>query len=297
MRRCPATDNSWSSTAMRTTGRRGLQRLQRRLPARHGDGRDDAREHELGRRARRRRLAERRDVGRRTLGGFYSFSSNLVAIDTNAAFDVFLKDLQTGQTTRVSVDSSGAQASGASSFSAISGDGRYVAFRSDAPDLVAGDANGAVDIFVHDTLTGQTVRASVDSAGVESDGASDTPALSIDGSSVTFYSFATKPRRRRHQRQERRVPARPGVGPDRAHERRLLLRAGRRRLVHLVGLRGRPVRHVPERVDQPRARRHELDVRRVPARPPVPRAGRLLHGEDQQPGAARPPSARRARRA
>jgi hypothetical protein len=96
-----------------------------------------------------------------------------------------------GDTTRVSVDSSGAQANGRSTSPAITGDGRFVAFESDANNLVAGDTNGTVDIFVRDRQAGTTTRVSVDSSGTEANGYSSTPAISNDGCVVAFYSEAT----------------------------------------------------------------------------------------------------------
>src|SRR5207244_3779910 len=81
---------------------------------------------------------------------FFSSATNLVAGDTNGSPDVFVHDRQTGVTERVSVDSTGTQGNSVSAFPAISADGRFVAFRSDATNLVAGDTNGVDDIFVHD---------------------------------------------------------------------------------------------------------------------------------------------------
>jgi len=81
---------------------------------------------------------------------FESFSSNLVPGDTNANWDVFVHDRQTGQTTRVSVDSGGNQGNDASYYSSISADGRLVAFGSLAPDLVSGDTNANWDVFVYE---------------------------------------------------------------------------------------------------------------------------------------------------
>ena len=111
---------------------------------------------------------------------FRSLSSNLVAGDTNSVDDVFLHDRQTGTTGRMSVDSAGAQGNATSRVPAVSGDGRFVAFRSLASNLVAADTNGAIDVFVHDSQTGITVRVSVDSAGSEGSGPSDEPAVSGD---------------------------------------------------------------------------------------------------------------------
>ena len=84
-------------------------------------------------------------------GRFVAFDSeatNLVPGDTNDASDVFVRDRQTGTTRRVSVSSGGAQGNGASFDPAISADGRFVAFNSDATNLVPGDTNGAADVFV-----------------------------------------------------------------------------------------------------------------------------------------------------
>jgi Tol biopolymer transport system component len=89
----------------------------------------------------------------------------------------------------VSVDSSGAQAGGGGE-PAISADGRFVAFASGATDLVAGDTNGAPDIFVRDRSTGTTERVSVDSTGAEADNFSDLPTITPDGRFVAFMSFA-----------------------------------------------------------------------------------------------------------
>jgi uncharacterized membrane protein len=122
---------------------------------------------------------------------FWSSASNLVAGDTNGKDDAFVRDRQTGQTTRVSVDSTGAQSNGHSYYTAISADGRYVAFYSDASSLVAGDTNGYADVFVRDRQTGQTTRESVDSAGTQANNGSAYPSLSADGRYVAFRSSAS----------------------------------------------------------------------------------------------------------
>ena len=123
---------------------------------------------------------------------FYSTASNLVAGDSNGVHDVFVHDRTTGITTRVSVDSSGTQANGISTYPFISADGRYVAFESDASNLVAGDTNGRFDIFVHDRTTGATTRVSVDSSGMEgNNNSNDQPSISADGRYVAFSSSAS----------------------------------------------------------------------------------------------------------
>jgi hypothetical protein len=81
---------------------------------------------------------------------FWSYASNLVAGDTNARSDIFVRNRPSGTTERVSVDIAGAQAIDFSLYPSLSGDGRFVAFESLASNLVAGDTNGAEDIFVRD---------------------------------------------------------------------------------------------------------------------------------------------------
>jgi WD40-like Beta Propeller Repeat len=122
---------------------------------------------------------------------FRSFASNLVAGDTNGFLDVFVHDRETGVTTRVSVDSSGAQGNEESEMPSISADGRFVAFHSLGSNLVAGDTNGFFDVFLHDRETGVTSRVSVDSSGLQGDNGSNNPSISADGRFVAFESDAT----------------------------------------------------------------------------------------------------------
>ncbi len=98
---------------------------------------------------------------------FSSLASNLVANDKNNARDIFVHDLQTGATSRVSVDSTGKPGNGDAYGPAISADGNLVAFCSLASNLVPGDSNGMADIFVHDRQTGQTTRVSLSTGGVQ----------------------------------------------------------------------------------------------------------------------------------
>ncbi|MBM4051028.1 MAG: hypothetical protein FJ279_38515, partial [Planctomycetes bacterium] len=127
---------------------------------------------------------------------FMSFASNLVAGDTNSAADVFVHDRQTHTTERVSVASDGAQANGnslaltyADQHPSISPDGRYVAFSSEAANLVAGDS-GFVDVFVHDRQTHTTERVSVNGLGVQGNSDSYDAQVSADGRLVAFTSYA-----------------------------------------------------------------------------------------------------------
>jgi len=125
------------------------------------------------------------------LVAFTSAASNLVPGDTNAQLDVFVRDRSSGATERVSVTSAGAQGNDWSDQPAISADGRFVAFRSNARNLVPGDTYALPDIFVHDRQTGETTRVSVASDGSEGNGASWRPAISADGRFVAFLSGAS----------------------------------------------------------------------------------------------------------
>jgi Tol biopolymer transport system component len=149
-------------------------------------------------------------------GRFVAFDSNsgdLVPGDTNNWADVFVHDRQTGTTTRVSVGVSAGQENGPSDAPAISADGRFVAFvsqagnlvpkpaisadgrmvafQSSAFNLVPGDTNGSMDVFVHDRQTATTTRVSVGSGGAESNTFSSSQyTLSADGRMVAFVSSA-----------------------------------------------------------------------------------------------------------
>jgi uncharacterized repeat protein (TIGR01451 family) len=129
---------------------------------------------------------------------FESVANNLIVGDTNRTWDVFVRDRTLNTTTRVSVSSVGTQANPnyGSSTSAISADGRYVAFSSDANNLVAGDSNGNTDVFVRDRTTNTTSRVSVSSAGVQGNygylGSGIWGlAISADGRFVAFDSYAS----------------------------------------------------------------------------------------------------------
>jgi len=123
---------------------------------------------------------------------FHATADNLVPGDTNRESDVFVRDLMTGTTERVSVGARGAQGDAGSFAPAISADGRYVAFASYAGNLVAGDSARSADVFVRDRLTGTTVRASVDSDGRPGVAnfafINPVPSISADGRFVAFAS-------------------------------------------------------------------------------------------------------------
>ena len=101
---------------------------------------------------------------------FSSDASNLVAADGNGTTDVFLRDRLLGTTTRVSEPVGGGDALGVSGYPSISEDGRWIAFSSDAANLVAGDTNAANDVFVVNRQTGQISRVSLGWDLSEADG-------------------------------------------------------------------------------------------------------------------------------
>jgi cysteine-rich repeat protein len=126
---------------------------------------------------------------------FNSNSTNLVSGDGNGTTDVFVRDRESGTTERVSVASGGGQSNGPSGFTdapAMSADGRFVAFNSNATNLVPVDSNSRIDAFVHDRQTGVTQRVNVAPDGSEADGGTVLPtSLSADGRYVLFVSVAT----------------------------------------------------------------------------------------------------------
>ena len=124
---------------------------------------------------------------------FDSEATNLVVGDTNARVDVFVRDRRTGTTTRASVAGGtfDSQANDTSRRPSISASGRSVAFESLASNLVPGDSNGQMDIFVRDLISGTTERASTDSARLEANARSEGASLSRDGGVIVFTSSAT----------------------------------------------------------------------------------------------------------
>ncbi len=124
---------------------------------------------------------------------FRSNATNLVSGDTNAVYDLFVRDTSGGTTQRVSVTNTGAQANSTSVMGSISADGRYVAFSSVASNLVTGDTNNAEDVFVRDRTSNTTGRVSVSSSGAQTptgELGSRSPSISDDGRYVAFTSYA-----------------------------------------------------------------------------------------------------------
>jgi len=121
---------------------------------------------------------------------FYSDATNLVADDTNSVQDIFLRDLVAGTTTRVSVDSNGAQQAAMSYCGRISANGRYVAFSSFAA-FGTTDTNGSEDVFLRDLTLGTTTCISLIPSGTQTGNARSMYPTVSDGGLVAFQSEAT----------------------------------------------------------------------------------------------------------
>src|SRR5213076_2741406 len=124
---------------------------------------------------------------------FHGTASNLVGGDTNGATDVFVHDRQTGTTERVSVASGGSQGNGFNAGPALSADGRFVAFHGTASNLVAGDANGAYDVFVHDRAVSTTTTSTTQPATTSTSSTTTTTSSSTTRPPTTTSTTTTQP--------------------------------------------------------------------------------------------------------
>ena len=121
---------------------------------------------------------------------FQSQASNLVPGDGNRAQDIFVHDTETRTTRRISVTSAGEESNGRSYGPILSGDGRYLAFGTEATNLSPGDTNGRKDAYVHDLATGVTERVSLDSAGQQPPSNSEDVFVSAGGRYVAFANYS-----------------------------------------------------------------------------------------------------------
>jgi Tol biopolymer transport system component len=126
-------------------------------------------------------------------GRYVAFQSDaaLQADDTNKKTDVYLHDMGTGETTRVSIGPGGVEGNAGSFSPSLSADGHLVAYWSNSSDLVSDDTNRTGDVFVFDRTDGSTTRVSMSETGTQGDGMSSDPSISPDGRYVTFWSAAT----------------------------------------------------------------------------------------------------------
>jgi hypothetical protein len=126
---------------------------------------------------------------------FQSSATNLGGPDSSSITDdIFVRDLDAGTTTRVSIGLGGAEPNGESFTPAVSRDGRTVVFVSSASNLVSGDTNGHSDVFAFDRTTGTIRRISVTPAGDEANGPvanPNPPAVNSNGTVFAFGTFAS----------------------------------------------------------------------------------------------------------
>lgn len=122
---------------------------------------------------------------------FSSQSSNILSGGTNGQMQVFLKDLENSVTQLVSVNSSGAQGNGQSFSPSLDSSGKVIVFLSYATNIVAGDTNSQIDIFLRNLEVNSTSLVSVSSSGVQANGYSSNPDVSADGRFVVFDSYAS----------------------------------------------------------------------------------------------------------
>ncbi|MFE4974866.1 hypothetical protein ACFRAR_22530 [Kitasatospora sp. NPDC056651] len=124
---------------------------------------------------------------------FMSEADNLVPGDTNGRRDLFVRDLWTRHTERVNLADDGTQPAESTSGGAISGDGRYVAFSTEASGVAPGEHPGRIaNVYVRDLRTGRTELVTTgDPASDQSGRNSFDPVLSWDGRYVAFSSTRT----------------------------------------------------------------------------------------------------------
>ncbi|HEV7535086.1 MAG TPA: calcium-binding protein, partial [Acidimicrobiia bacterium] len=129
---------------------------------------------------------------------YQSTATNLVSSDANGTVtDVFMRDLDTGQTTLISTNAAGAQSDKATDSPSISADGRWVSFDTKATNFNPADAGGDIDVYVKDLQTGAIDQASVQSGGAQATGTNGSTSvgadstISSDGRFVAFWSDAS----------------------------------------------------------------------------------------------------------
>ncbi|MGZ8196307.1 MAG: TolB family protein [Methylosarcina sp.] len=122
---------------------------------------------------------------------FTSIASNLVSGDNNDSADVFVHDLGTGVTRRVSLTSSRTEGNSASFEPALSANGQIIAFSSLSTNLAAEDNNDTYDVFLRDLKTGITQRISQNRRGIEGNSSSFSSSISANGRSLAFESVAS----------------------------------------------------------------------------------------------------------
>lgn len=129
--------------------------------------------------------------GNGILVAYQSSATNLVSGDTNGVDDVFFSRVPSVSTLRASVGAGGVEGDALSFNASTNTTGRYIAFSSSATNLVAGDTNGAPDVYVYDRSTATTTRVSNGDSGTEPNSSSIQPFVSGGGRYIVFRSFAS----------------------------------------------------------------------------------------------------------
>ena len=156
------------------------------------------------------RTGDKWDVGMSSDGNniiFVSDDPTLVPNDTNGVADVYLCDLSAQTIERVSLANDGSQANDDSYDAAVSSDGRYVAFASNATNLVTGGTNAQTNIFVRDRWQGTTTLVSVTTAGAQADGPCWGTSISADGQWIAYLVRRPRVAKRRDERHLRPLRA------------------------------------------------------------------------------------------
>jgi Tol biopolymer transport system component len=125
---------------------------------------------------------------------FVSVATNLAPGASGGSMQAFVKNLLTGEVMLASASSQGVEGDDSSEKTVISADGRFVAFSSNASNLVPGDTNGTLDVFLRDIASGSLIRVSEGPQGQEGNGPSGYnygPSISADGRYVAFGSGAS----------------------------------------------------------------------------------------------------------
>ena len=121
---------------------------------------------------------------------YESYASNIVSNDTNGTLDVFLYDRKTHKVKRISVNDNGTEGNKRSEWPSITADGKFVAFQSNASNLVSNSVANA-NIYVYDRDTQKIEMISVSDNGTAGNNSSYTPSISLDGRFVTFSSYSS----------------------------------------------------------------------------------------------------------
>jgi len=126
--------------------------------------------------------------GRRV--SFHSSANNLDPADVDTAFDVYVKDVSTGEVWLASTSDAGVASNGSSLIATIAASGSRVAFQSNATNLDPADSDAGLDIYVKELSTGDLVLASSSDSGARGNAISIEPSLSSSGARVAFSSQA-----------------------------------------------------------------------------------------------------------